>query len=135
MKLINYETLKEDFILLLQGIDLEERKKFLKSMKNDLKRARKGENRKYNLHDLLNVDETYLFLRLDSLNFQNRQTLEKEQSNTFLFNEDEAKKAGWYSKKNDPIQLLKWCEQAYVNIDEKLWTAELEKELVLSSIS
>jgi len=49
-------------------------------------------------------------------------------------NEEEAKKAGWYDRRQDPKKLEAWAEKAYPNINVELLEISFEKEKILEAL-
>lgn len=71
--------------------------------------------------------------------YQLKKDNERQRALEFLFNKEEAEKAGWNYNGGEKAVLaenlkkqFEWCNKAYPNITPDLWLIELEEELLIS---
>lgn len=114
----NINENEKNLLKKLMSFSLDETKDILKKIKKDYKNNC--------LSQFLDLNETYEYLKLQTLNFYDNFEKEKKMAYQFLNNEEEAKKAGWYDKKPNEDKLLSWAEKAYPKFDKEKWEKELD---------
>lgn len=127
----------------------KEKKEILKKQELDFK-FDLSKQEKQTLSSLLGLKKIFLSTNvkveyiMDYFNFtekdyQTKKENERKRANDFLFNKEEAEKAGWNYSGGEKAVLAEnqkkqyeWCNKAYPNITPDLWLIEVEEELLIS---
>jgi hypothetical protein len=92
---------------MLEYLSLEDLKKAMKKLEKEEKAVRKGSMRKYFFSaEYVSTEEVFEYLKLQTEYARQKLVKEKAECMTFLMNEEEARKAGWHDRKQDPQKLL-----------------------------
>lgn len=139
---------------------LNEAKTFLKEIQKEKKEILKkqelefkfdlSKQEKQSLSSLLGLKKIFLstnvkteyimdYFAFTENDYNTKKDTERKRANEFLFNKEEADKAGWnYSGGEKSVlaenqkKQFEWCNKAYPNITPDLWLIEIEEELLIS---
>lgn len=111
--------------------DLSKQEKQMLSSLNGLK--------KVFLSNHLKVEKIMEYFDFAEKDYQIKKDNERQRALEFLFNKEEAEKAGWNYTGGEKAVLaenlkkqFEWCNKAYPNITPDLWLIELEEELLIT---
>lgn len=111
--------------------DLSKQEKQMLSSLNGLK--------KIFLSNYVKVEYMMDYFAFTEKDYQTKKVNERKRAAEFLFNKEEAEKAGWNYTGGEKAVLaenlkkqFEWCNKAYPNITPDLWLIELEEELLIS---
>ena len=94
--------------------------------KDEMKNIKKGKQRKLFDIGIEDIDKFINFIELQDRYVWDRMEYEKKRASDFLYNEEEARKAGWYNKKEakDNSKLIEWADKAYPDYNIDLFNVE-----------
>lgn len=118
-----------------KDMTIEEIKAFIGRLKKDIKNVEKGALRKVFLNEILDLDSAYENEKRHTQNFKEKMETEKKRAREFLYNEEEAEKAGWNYTGNKKALVaeyarkqLEWADKAYPKFTVELWDAQRDLE-------
>jgi len=106
-------------------------KRLSKKLKESAKEVRNGKQRKFftSASEYVLSDDVFDFITLQTKYFYEKYNKVKQDSLAFLYNDEEAEKAGWNSRKPNEKKLLEWADKAYPSAKSDIWDVEFEQIL------
>jgi len=112
----------------LKSCTEEELQRIEKKLQQEENSVKKGKQRKFFLGaEYVGKNDIFEFLKEQNETTLKKIKEERERAWNFLNNEAEARKAGWFDRKQDQKKLLDWAEKAYPKITIDLFDIQFEQ--------